>query len=176
VLILRDVLAFPAADVAMMLDTSVAAVKSTLQRARARLREVGAELGSADAPTDDAARTLLEQYVAGFENADVSMLERALRVDAALEVVPSRTWFAGRATCVPHLARFLGSPGDWRMVPVRANGQPAVGAYLRGSDGVHTAFGIAVLTVATSGIARITVFIGADLVAAFGGPETLDGG
>jgi RNA polymerase sigma-70 factor, ECF subfamily len=85
-------------------------------------------------------------------------------------MVPSRTWFAGRRTCVRYIAQFLGSPGDWRMVATTANGQPAVAAYLRGSDGTHQAFGIAVLTTTTTGIARIVVFGDPDLVAKFGFP------
>jgi RNA polymerase sigma-70 factor, ECF subfamily len=154
VLILREVLGFPAADVAEMLDTSVAAVKSALQRARATLD--AADLSdSADLlePTSAEARRLLEQYVAAFERADVTILEKALRTDAALELVPTRTWFAGKATCVPYLGSVIGSPGDWRMVPTLANGQPAVATYYRGQG-----FGVAVLTVHHDGIGRITVF------------------
>jgi RNA polymerase sigma-70 factor, ECF subfamily len=169
VLILREVLAFPAAEVAAMLDTTTAAVKSTLQRARAHLARVAPE-DEVGEPADPAERALLDQYIAAFQNADLATLERALRADATLEMIGSRTWFAGKATCLRYIARFLGAPGDWRMLPTRANGQPAAAAYFRGEDGAHHAFGIAVLTVRGAGIAGITVFGGADLVRRFGFP------
>ena len=92
------------------------------------------------------ARELLAQYIAAFENADAATLERVLRHDAALEMVGSRTWFAGRTTCLPYIATYvLGSPGDWRMLAIIANGQPAAAAYCRDGDGALRAFGIAVL-------------------------------
>jgi RNA polymerase sigma-70 factor, ECF subfamily len=171
VLILREVLAFPAAEVAAMLDTTTAAVKSTLQRARARLDEVAPDRERVVEPTDPRARALLDEYIVGFENADPAALERALRTDAAIEMVGTRTWFSGRATCLRFLTHAIGSPGDWRMVPTAANGQPAAAAYVRDRGGVHRAFGLGVLTVTDAGIARILVFGGGpDLVAKFGLP------
>ncbi len=164
VLILRDVLAFPAAEVAAMLGTSTVAVKSTLQRARARLDEVSPAPERVIEPTEPRARELLGQYIAGFENADTVALEKALRADAAIEMVGTRTWFSGRVTCLRYLAHVIGSPGNWRMSPVLANGQPAAVAHYRDS-----AYGLGVLTVTQAGIARITVFGGGpDLVARFG--------
>jgi hypothetical protein len=119
---------------------------------------------------------LLAQYIAAFETADAATLERALRHDAALEMVGSRTWFAGRTTCLPYLATYvLGSPGDWRMLAIIANGQPAAAAYRRDADGTLRAFGIAVLTVTPTGIARIVVFSDPDLATACRPPETLGG-
>jgi RNA polymerase sigma-70 factor (ECF subfamily) len=174
VLILRDVLAFPAAEVAGMLGISIAAVKSTLQRARGRIKEAAPAAEEITEPTEPRARALLEQYIAAFERADPSMLEKALRQDAALEMVGSRTWFAGRRTCLPYIAtQVLGSPGDWRMVAIDANGQPAAAAYRRGVDGSLQAFGIAVLTVAATGITRIVVFGEPALVGRFGLPRVL---
>jgi RNA polymerase sigma-70 factor (ECF subfamily) len=164
VLLLREVLGFPAAEVATMLGTSEAAVKSALQRARARLDEVSPAPERVIEPADPRARELLGQYVAGFENADTAALEQALRADAAIEMVGTRTWFSGRATCLRYLAQVIGSPGDWRMTPVLANGQPAAVARYRGG-----AYGLGVLTVTGEGIARITVFGGGpDLAARFG--------
>ena len=167
VLILREVLAFPAAEVATMLDTSVAAVKSTLQRARARLDETTTDRDLITDPDDPVARKLLDQYIAGFENADTAALEQALRTDAAIELVGTSTWFHGRETCLPYLMNVIGAPGDWRMIPTRANGQPAAGAYHR--DG--SAFGLGVLTTTPTGISRIVVFGGgAELLTRFGLP------
>jgi RNA polymerase sigma-70 factor (ECF subfamily) len=83
-------------------------------------------------------------------------------VDAKLEVVPSRTWFAGKTACVAFATASLGAPGAWRMLPTSANGQPAAVAWLRGEP-----FGVAVLTPAPDGIAGVTVFGDPDLVARF---------
>jgi RNA polymerase sigma-70 factor, ECF subfamily len=163
ILLLRDVLAFPAAEVAAMLGTTVAAVKSALQRAGATIKNAAPMPDEITEPSAPRAREVLEQYIAAFENADAALLERILRHDAALEMIGSRTWFAGRATCMPYIAtHVLGAPGDWRMLPIIANGQPAAVAYHRGEP-----FGIAVLTVTRSGISRIVVFDDAGLVAKF---------
>jgi RNA polymerase sigma-70 factor (ECF subfamily) len=170
VLLLRDVLTFPAADVAAMLDVSVAAVKSALQRARARMQDVAPSADEIIEPTEPRARELLEKYMTAFENADTALLEEALRHDAALEMVGSRTWFAGLTTCLPYLAGVVGVQGDWRMVAIAANGQPAAAAYRRDDDGVLRAFGIAVLDVTAAGIARIAVFGDPGLVNLFGLP------
>jgi len=168
VLILREVLAFPAAEVATMLDTSVAAVKSTLQRARARLDEVEPDRGAVSAPTDPDAQALLADYITGFENADVTALERALRADAAIEMVGTSAWFSGRVMCLRLLASAVGDPGDWRMIPIIANGQPAVGAYFKGE-----AYGVAVLTPTPTGLTHIHVFSTPSLVTHFGLPASV---
>jgi RNA polymerase sigma-70 factor (ECF subfamily) len=175
VLLLREVLGFPAAEVAAMLGTSTAAVKSTLQRARARLEEAAPEPGHVIEPTEPRARELLGQYIAGFENTDTAALEKALRTDAAIELVGTRTWFSGRATCLRYLAHVIGSPGDWLMIPTAANGQPAAATYHSDGDGTYHALGLALLTVTPAGITRITVFGGPGLVAKFGLPPTRPG-
>ncbi|MEJ3655483.1 RNA polymerase subunit sigma-70 [Actinomycetes bacterium KLBMP 9759] len=173
VLILRDVLAFPAAEVATMLETSTAAIKSSLQRARARLDEVAPAREEVLEPDDPRARALLDQYVAGFENADTAALEAALRADAALEIVPSGTWFAGKVACMEILRDAIGGPGSWRMLPTVANAQPAAVAYLLGEDGRHHAFGVGVLTATPAGITRIVAFGDAGLGKRFGFPTVL---
>jgi RNA polymerase sigma-70 factor, ECF subfamily len=166
----RDVLAFPAAEVAGMLGTSTVAVKSTLQRARARLEQVAPTAEEVSEPAEPEVRILLEAYIAAFENADPAALERVLRKDAAIEPVGSLSWFSGRDTCLRYITQFLGAAGDWRMAATSANGQPAAAAYLRGPDGIHRAFGLAVLTATGTGITRITVFGDPGLVARFGFP------
>ena len=108
-----------------MLGTSTPAVKSALQRAQARLDEYRRRQSGSSSRPSRAPRELLGQYIAGFENADTTALEKALRADAAIEMVGTRTWFSGRVTCLRYLAHVIGSPGDWRMVPTLANGQPA---------------------------------------------------
>src|ERR1700722_11514751 len=161
VLLLREVLGFPAAEVAGMLGISTPAVKSALQRARARLDEVAPAPERVIEPTEPRARELLGQYIAGFENADTRALEKALRADASIEMAGASTGFSGRETCLRYLAHEIGSPGDWRVIPVLSNGRPAPAPYSRGA-----AFRLGVLTVTQAGISRITVFGGGpDLVA-----------
>ena len=109
VLVLREVLAFPATEVAVMLGTTTASVKSALQRSRARLRDLALAAGQITEPAAPRARALLDQYMAAFENADAATLERLLTEDATLEATPLRTWFAGRKTCVPFLRSLVSS-------------------------------------------------------------------
>jgi len=169
VLVLRDVLAFPAAEVAVMLGTTTVSVKSALQRARARLEELAPAADQITEPAAPQARALLDRYIAAFENADAAALERLLTEDATLEATPLRTWFAGRETCIPFLRNhLLGSPGDWRLRATRANGQPAAAVCTRDRDGNHQPYGICVLTVTPAGIRRVSSFGDPGLVAMFG--------
>ena len=169
ILVLRDVLAFPAAEVAVMLGTTTVSVKSALQRARARLKELDPAAGQITEPSAPRARALLDQYIAAFENADAAALERLLLEDATIEAPPLRTWFTGRKTCVPFLRnRVLGSPGDWRMLATSANGQPAAAAYTRDQHGSYRPYGICVLTVTSQGIRQILSFGDPSLVTLFG--------
>jgi RNA polymerase sigma-70 factor (ECF subfamily) len=171
VLVLRDVLAFPAAEVAVMLSITTVSVKSALQRARARLRELDLAASQISEPAAPRARALLDQYIAAFENADAAALERLLTQDAVIEATPMRTWFTGRGACVPFMRdHLLGSPGYWRMLATSANGQPAAAVYTRDQDGTYQPYGICVLTVSDAGIRRISSFGDPGLVAVFGFP------
>jgi RNA polymerase sigma-70 factor (ECF subfamily) len=134
IFILRDVLTFPAVEVASLLDTTPAAIKSALQRARTRLGEAEPGLETLVEPTEARARALLHEYIVGFENADTAALERALRTDAAIELVGTRTWFSGRTRCLRYLTQIVGSSGSWRIVTTRANGQVAGAAYGRSAS------------------------------------------
>jgi len=175
VLVLREVLAFSAAETAEILDTTVAAVKSGLQRARARLDAVEPEPTELLEPTDERARALLEGYIAAFERSDARLLELVLRADATLEATPFRDWASGRARCIRLLEGYvLGAPGDWRMVATTANGQPAAAVYNRDGDGTLRANGIVVLTPTATGVARVTAFHhDPALVATFGVSDVL---
>jgi RNA polymerase sigma-70 factor, ECF subfamily len=171
VLILRDVLEWRAAEVAGLLGTSATAVNSTLQRARAQLEAAAPDEDSVREPDDPAVRELLARYVAAFENADVAALTRLLRDDAVLQMPPQPAWFAGRGPVTRFLAaRVLLRPGDFRLIPTTANGQPALAAYWRDGDGVLRAHGIQVLTVSGTGIAQIVSFNDPALLRAFGFP------
>jgi len=177
VLILRDVLAWRAAEVAEMLGTTTAAVNSMLRRARAHLDQAAPAEHEITEPSDAQQRALLDHYVAALENADVTALMRLLLEDAELEMPPYLTWFAGRQAVARFLAdRARGSGGAaWRMVLTGANGQPAVATYHPGDDGAYHAHGVQVLTVASAGkgarIARVVSFLDPGLFATFGLPR-----
>ncbi|WP_240777621.1 sigma factor-like helix-turn-helix DNA-binding protein [Nonomuraea basaltis] len=174
ILILREVLAFSAAETAEILATTTAAVKSGLQRARARLNELEPEPEELLEPTDQRARALLDGYIAAFERSDAGLLEQVLRTDATLEATPFREWQAGRAMCIHMLGAYvLGTPGDWRMIPTTANGQPAAVVYHRDADGELRADGTVVLAATAAGVSRVIKFHDPALVATFGFPDVL---
>ncbi|WP_084216262.1 RNA polymerase subunit sigma-70 [Pseudonocardia spinosispora] len=162
VLLLGDVLRFPATGVAEMLGISVVAAKSSLQRARARMVQVAPNPYAVVEPSAPAARRMLDSCVDAFETANVELLLAVLRDDATLQLVPNQTWFAGKANCSPVLAGAVGNPGDWRLLPTIANGQPAAEVYLHGQP-----YGLTVLDVRRDGIADITVFTDPALVKRF---------
>jgi RNA polymerase sigma-70 factor (ECF subfamily) len=156
--ILRELLAFSAEETADLLETTVAAVKSSLQRVRARLDELEPDREELLEPTDPRARALLDGYIAAFERSDASLLERVLRADATLEATPFRDWQAGRAGCIRVLATYiLGAPGDWKMEPTIANGQPAARIYRRDENGMQPS-GIVVLSATATGVLRVVAF------------------
>ena len=173
VLLLREVLDLPAADVGQMLGMTTAAVKSALQRARTRIEQAAPTADDTALPTGAQERALLNIYIEAFERADSTALERVLTQDAILEVTPSLSWYSGLHTCIRHLRRAVADPGTWLMLPTRANGQPAAVAYLRDGKGTHRAYGVAVLGVRRDGIERITAFGDAALAGAFGFPDSV---
>ncbi|MEV1159502.1 RNA polymerase subunit sigma-70 [Micromonospora chokoriensis] len=153
VLLLREVLAFSAAETGAALDMSVPAVKSALQRARVRLAEAAPTRDDVLDATSPRARDLLARYMAAWEASDAAAFREVLRADAAIEPVGSPTSYAGREACLAFATPAMGAAGDWRMVATEANAQPAVVAWFRGD-----LFGVAVLTVTEGGIAAITLF------------------
>jgi RNA polymerase sigma-70 factor (ECF subfamily) len=173
VLILRDVLAWHASEVAGLLGTSTASVNSALQRARERLRAVGPTETALAEPAGPAERALLDRYVAAFQDADVDALLGVLTDDVTWEMPPVPEWFAGRGPVLRFLAGRLVAAGASRMVPVRLNGQPGFGAYLRGDDGAYRPHALHVLTVTPAGVTGIVAFLGGDLFAACGLPSVL---
>jgi RNA polymerase sigma-70 factor (ECF subfamily) len=173
-LILRDVLDFSAAEVADVLDTTPTAVNSALQRARARLGDAGTGAGEIAEPTDPSSRALIDRYVTAFESADVAALTRLLTDDAALEMPPVPSWFSGREAYGRFIAHIFAIRGSaWRMIPIAANGQQAVAAYVLGDDGAYHAHTLQVLTVTGSGISRNVTFQDSKLFATFGLPASL---
>jgi len=168
VLTLRDVLSFRSAEVAEMLDTTTAAVDSALRRARAQLAAAGPVQDDLAEPAEASRRELLERYVDAFDRADADALVNLLRADVELEMPPFATWFTGRHAVVGFFAeQVLLRRHEWRMVPTRANGQPAFVIHQRMADGRYEPYGVQVLTLIGSRIARITVFVDPSLVSAF---------
>jgi RNA polymerase sigma-70 factor, ECF subfamily len=162
--------------VADLLGTTSAAVNSTLQRARDRLRQAAPTEDEVHEPADADQRSLLDRYAAAFENADIPALMELLRADATFEMPPQPIWFAGRHRIIEFLAtRVLPEPGRFRMIPTTANGQPALVGYGRGDDGRYHAHAVQVLTFAGSSIAGVVSFNDSHLVATFGFPPVLPG-
>jgi RNA polymerase sigma-70 factor, ECF subfamily len=174
VLILREVLEWPAADVAATLEMTTAGVNSALQRARARMVEAGLVEEQIDEPADVEDRALVERYVIAFENADLTALEKLLTADVVLEMPPYVNWFAGRERFLRVIARIYTLRGtDWRMVPVHANGQPALAAYARTTDESYALRTLHVLTLSMTGISRNTVFQDEEVFDYFKLPRTI---
>jgi RNA polymerase sigma-70 factor (ECF subfamily) len=174
VVILRDVLRWRAAEVADLLETSTASVNSALQRARARLAEVRPAGDGLTEPTDPDRRALLDRFVSAFEDADVSRLTTLLREDVVVDMPPYAEWFTGADRCGRVLLRCHEGPGHLWLVPTRANRQPAYAVYRRGRKATFESYAVMVLTLSTSGIARVTTFLDADLAEVFGLPNEID--
>jgi RNA polymerase sigma-70 factor, ECF subfamily len=169
VLILRDVLRWRAAEVAVLLETSADAVNSTLRRARAALTAIdGASTPSQPSAGD---RELLAAYVAAFERHDVDALVGLLRDDAILEMPPFELWIQGR----DDIRRFLLAVDACReelVTPVNANGSPAVAVYRPPAPGGQpTAFAVHVLDVVAGRISVTHVFLDPALFELFGLPS-----
>jgi RNA polymerase sigma-70 factor (ECF subfamily) len=173
VLILRDVLAWRAIEVAELLGTSATAVNSALLRARARLRQADLGEDEIQEPTDPGTRLLLDKFVTAIEEADVPAFARLLAEGAVLEMPPSPAWFEGKHRVGRFMAvKLLLEPQCLLAVETAANGQPAFAVYQRGGD-VYHAHSIAVLSITKSGIGRITAFMGPRYFPAFSMPITM---
>jgi len=174
-LILRDLLGWSAGETASLLDTSVAAANSALQRARATLRErlpTRPSEWSGSEPSDEE-RVLLRGFIDAHERADAAAAVALVREDIRVTMPPHPWCFDGLAAIEPLLHEGLTAPGDWRLVPTRANRQPTAASYLRApGDSEFRAFKFDVLRVEDGKIVEITTF-DASLFSAFGLPPTL---
>jgi RNA polymerase sigma-70 factor, ECF subfamily len=171
-LILRDVLAFSAAESADLLDMTVPAINSALQRARATMRTLDT---SAPARLPDAEeRQLVDRFMRAWQHNDIPALAALLREDVILRMPPEALEFHTRAL----VAQFFATvPGDGHLDRIllratAANGQPALAAYETQPNGTATAYGLMVLTITESGIAAITGFPDPALFDAFALPAT----
>jgi RNA polymerase sigma-70 factor (TIGR02960 family) len=176
VLILRDVLDFPASEVAAMLDTTEQSVTSALKRARATLaRELPGGTHEPPPPPNSAAeQELVGRLVEAFETADVAGIVALLTEDAWLRMPPVPLEYQGRELIGEFFTAVAFRQGRrYRLVPTRANGQPAFAVYLRDPVApVARAFGLLVVTLAGSQISAITRFDNAALPP-FGLPRTI---
>src|SRR5262249_29575728 len=146
-------------------------VNSGWGRARAQLARALPDEEELAEPAEPDRRALLERFAAAFENADVNALVELLRGDVTLEMPPLRAWFAGRQGVVPFFAATaVAAPGQFRLVPVTANGQPAFAVYQRERDEAYKFYGVTVPTATATGIARIVTFFNPGLFRSFGLP------
>jgi RNA polymerase sigma-70 factor (ECF subfamily) len=177
VVILRDVLDFSAREVAGMLETTEQAVTSALKRARATLHEqLPSGRPAPPAPDSRVEADLMERLVQAFEAADVDGIVALLTEDVWLRMPPLPFEYQGRELTGRFLATVAFRDGRrYRLVPTRANGQPAFGVYLRERlTGLSRVFGLLVITVEDNRVSAITRFDNA-VIARFGLPRTLGG-
>jgi RNA polymerase sigma-70 factor, ECF subfamily len=171
-LILCEVLRWQAAEAAELLDTSVAAVNSALQRARATLGSVEADVGPTTVGPEH--RALLARYVDAFERYDIDSLVKLLREDAVQSMPPYAMWLRGAGD----IGRFMLGPGascrGSRLIPKAASGCPAFGHYKPDPHGGHAPWALQVLEISANRIAGIHSFLDTErLFPAFGLPAHL---
>ena len=157
VFLLRVVLQWRAREVAEVLDLSVAAVNSLLQRARQRVDELAPSEDMVTEPVDEGVRRQVDAYALAFERADIDSLVALLVEDATFEMPPQPVWFANRVD----IGRFLADkmvPGAWQAHATSANTQPAVALYVTGADGRRHIESLHVFSFGPGGITRIVVF------------------
>ncbi len=173
-LILRDVLSFSASEAADILGTTVVSVNSSLQRARARVREAEVRPERLDEPSAPEQRAWVDRYMKAFVHADIEALKRLLTADVLMEMPPMLNWFVGPDNYGVFMEWVFAKGGtDWCLRAVEANGQPGFAAYGRVDDGyeLHT---LQIFTVTADGISRNSVFRDFDVFASFGLATALD--
>ena len=175
VLILREVLQWQAAEVAELLDTTVASVNSALQRARATLATADVDGDVADRSMNEEKRALLARYVDAFERYDMDSLTSLLQKDAAWNMPPYALWLQTHRDIVDWcLGPGIGCRGS-RLIPTVANGTPAFGQYKPSPDGGLEPWSLQVLELSGGRISGITFFLEtASLFPLFGLPPRLD--
>jgi RNA polymerase sigma-70 factor, ECF subfamily len=175
VLLLRDVLQWKAAEVAEAVGTTTTAVNSLLQRARAQLEAVAPSSGDRLTPPDsEEAQDLLDRYIAAFEAYDIDRLVELFTAEAIWEMPPYTGWYQGPRDIVTliHQQCPAEHPGDMRLLPVVANGQPGAAMYMRAGD-VHVPFQLHVLDVSNGRVSRVVAFLDDTLFEKFGLPSTV---
>jgi len=175
VLILRDVLGFHASEVAGMLDVTVESVTSALKRARASLqRRLPPGDGRQPPPAagSPAEKAIVARFATAWESADLDALVGLLTDDVFMSMPPMPLEYEGRDIVARFCAILLGSGRRFDLVPARANGQPAFGAYVHAPGGIRHGAGLYVLTLAGDRIGAMTRFE-ASVLPWFGLPRSL---
>ena len=175
VLILRDVLGFHANEVADMLDTTVESVKSALKRGRAGLQRRRLPAADREAPPDadsPAEDAVVARFVSAWESADIDALVALLTDDVFMSMPPLPLEYEGRDLVARFCSRLFGAGRRFDLVPTRANGQPAFGAYLRAPTGIRHGTGVYVITLAGDRICAMTRFENS-VLPSFGLPRSL---
>jgi RNA polymerase sigma-70 factor (TIGR02960 family) len=175
VLILHDVMGFQANEVAEMLDSTVASVNSALKRARAGLqRGLTADAGRDPAPAPESAReqAVVSAFVRAYESADLDAIVALLTQDTFISMPPMPLEYEGRDVVSRFYAAIFRAGRRFDLVPTRANGQPAFGAYLRSRHGIRHGTGVLVLALSGDKISSITRFDNS-VLPSFGLPRSL---
>lgn len=174
VLILRDALGFPARDVAQILESTEGSVTSALKRARATMRQHRPARQELAPPTGSAEQELVAKLTRAYEMADIDELVTLLTEDVLLTMPPAPLEYAGLEQVVKFLTAVVFEPGlSFRMIPSRANGQPALVVYARQPPAVlFEPTGVLVFTLAGAKVSAITRF-GASVLRWFDLPASL---
>jgi RNA polymerase sigma-70 factor (ECF subfamily) len=178
-LILTDVLGFSPGEVAEAFDATPASIYSALQRARKETDgrvPARSQQETLKALGDDRISEVVDGFMEAWEAADVDRIRSMLTDDSLFAMPPWAEWFSGRDAVAEFLPRGpLRADKRWKLVPTRASGQPAMGAYWADDDGPLRAEAIIVLTLSEEGgISEITSFRVPDLLPRFGLPQTMD--
>jgi RNA polymerase sigma-70 factor, ECF subfamily len=175
ILLLREVLDWPARDVAEWLNLSVPAVNSTLQRARRTLQQSHIFPDALTVLPNPQLQTLLDRYVACWEQADIPGLVALLQEDAWFTMPPIPDWFRGRAAIETFFrTTVFTAPGKWRLLPTHANASPAFGLYRwEDSENTYQLFGLLVLGVAGEQVANTIAFLDLSSLSCFALPPHL---
>jgi len=159
VLVLRDVLGFPAAEVAAMLDSTVDSVNSALKRARAALHRRPPPIDhQPPTPGSAAEGAVVAKFVRAWESADLDALVDLLTDEVFISMPPIPLEYEGRELAARFCVSIFRVGRRFDLVPTRANGQPAFGAYLRAPNGISHGTGLYVLTLAGNRISAMTAF------------------
>ncbi|MFF9850000.1 sigma-70 family RNA polymerase sigma factor [Streptomyces litmocidini] len=159
VLILREVLAWKASEVAELLDTSVASVNSALQRARATLAEQAPAASDPANPLDEEQQALLERYVAAFEGYDMKALTALLHEDATMSMPPYDLWLQGHENIVGWMLGVGDVCRGSKLVPTVANGSPAFAHYHPDPAGGYSPWALIVLELRDGKVAGMDFFL-----------------
>jgi len=161
VLVLRDVLGFHADEVADMLDTTLDSVNSALKRARASLERrwsPASDRDSPPAPGSAAEQAIVAKFVGAWESANVDALVALLTDDVFISMPPMPFEYEGRDLVARFCTSLFSAGRRFELIPTRANGLPAFGAYLRTPNGTSHGMGLYVLTLAGDRISAMTRF------------------